>query len=44
MPFDCATCGATHDKLPLCFIAPAPAQTSIIPKAEWPKRIQLTSD
>jgi hypothetical protein len=30
--------------MPLCFIAPAPAQTAIVPEADWPKRIQLSSD
>jgi hypothetical protein len=44
MPFRCATCGATHDELPFCFISRAPAQTSVVPEAELPTRVLLSTD
>jgi len=42
--FTCAACGAHHDELPLCFIAPEPAYLSSVPDAERSRRVQLSSD
>ena len=42
--FTCATCGAHHDELPLCFIAPEPAHVASIPHAERASRVLSSSD
>jgi hypothetical protein len=44
MPFNCATCGTHHEELPLCFLAAAPAQISVVPEEEQAKRVLLSSD
>jgi hypothetical protein len=42
--FDCATCGAYHEEIPMCFGPPAPALWYAIPLNERSERCQLTSD
>jgi hypothetical protein len=42
--FDCVTCGAHHDEIPLCFLVPVPVHAARIPEAEWNGRVQLSSD
>jgi hypothetical protein len=44
MPFTCASCGQYHDELPLCFLAPAPAQVAVVAEAERARRVLLSSD
>lgn len=40
----CASCGARHEQLPLCFLAPMPAHAAGIPEDDRPQRVELTSD
>ncbi len=41
MGYRCSTCGALHDDVPLCFIAPAPWVVDVIPAAERARRVEL---
>jgi len=43
MSWNCQTCGAGHDDLPLCFGIEAPWQ-SLVPEEEFEKRVELTAD
>lgn len=42
--FLCATCGQTHDSIPMCLGAPAPELWFSVPEAEREARVELSSD
>jgi hypothetical protein len=42
--YTCSTCGAQHDELPLCFVAPAPDYVDAIDPEERSERVSLSSD
>jgi hypothetical protein len=42
--FVCSVCGARHEDMPLCFIAPMPAMAAGVPDEERDRRVALSSD
>ena len=42
--YTCASCGARHEEVPLCFLSPVPATAAAVPKDEWEKRVLISSD